>query len=272
DTTFGAEPAADIKSGASNDGFRFGVFPFLPPLSLDRAFSPIIANLSSGLGTRFHLRTKNRFEEFWQALSDGAYDFAFLHPFFYVEAADRYGYKPVVRLRDPLRAVVMEGSASRRNGLHDLMGGTLALPPKLAAISKIMEVELKDAGLRPGIDINLRYYQSKMSCLHAVAVGDADACAVPRFALSHLSSERLSELRILYETKPVSSVLIAAHPRVAEVDRNRLRDWIVAWPETEAGRDILAKTGWNGFVEAHDRDYDEIRHHESRSQQMTGQP
>lgn len=267
-TTAGAAadvaPPADAEAAASPaDGvadYTFGVFPYLPPLSLDRVFAPVVRNLSEVLGRPVHLRTKETFAAFLAELPRGTYDFAFVHPYFYVAAVDQYAYLPVVRLDEPLTAVVVAREPSPLRALDDLRGRILALPPELAAVTELMRLELLDADLIPGRDVTLRHFQSKASCLHAIDVGDAAGCGVPRFALRQLPPEETKNLRIVFESRPVPGVAIVAHQRVPEPVRERLRAAILSWPASDAGRAILAEAEWPGFVAAQNADYDEIRH------------
>lgn len=251
--------AEDQSSPARENGYVFGIFPYLPPLTLDRVFAPIIASLETGLGTPVHLRSTMTFTGFVEELGTGNYDLIFAHPFFYILAADQYGYVPLVRLATPLSAVFLARNDNAADSMMALKGRVLALPPELSAVSEVAQRELAAAGLTPGVEIQLRHHQSKSSCLHALAVGVADACALPRFVLKQLPPDQMAALKVIHETKPIPNVVIAAHPRLSEADRANLTRTILAWPDTAEGRQILADAGWEGFVAADDRDYDELR-------------
>ncbi|MFZ1414587.1 MAG: phosphate/phosphite/phosphonate ABC transporter substrate-binding protein [Defluviicoccus sp.] len=258
---FGVEPgavAADPSSPAEKD-YIFGIFPYLPPLTLDRVFAPIIANLETGLGMPVHLRSTTSFTGFAEELGQDRYDLIFAHPFFYILAADQHGYVPLVRLATPLTAVILARDSDSADSIAALKGRVLALPPELSAVSEVAQRELAAAGLIPGVDIQLRHHQSKSSCLHALGVGAVDACALPRFVLKQLPADQMALLKVIHETKPIPNVVIAAHPRLSAAERAKLSQTILAWPDTAEGRQILADAGWERFVAADDRDYDELR-------------
>ncbi len=250
-------PGQDEHPGT---GYRLGVFPFLPALTLDRVFALVIDDLGTGLGRTIHFRTKPNFEAFAQAMGSGTYDFIFVHPFFYVTAADSHGYVPIARLRDPLVVAVLAREDSAIKDLGGLSGRTLGLPPKLAAVSEIALGELKTRGMVPGRDLRVQHFQSKMSCLHAVILGSIDACGLPRFALAHLELGRSESMKIVHESTPFPSLVFAAHPRVPTGDRKRVGDLIIGWNEASDGDEILSAGKWGGFVTARDEDYDPIRH------------
>ena len=233
-------------------------------LTIDRIFGPIAASFSKDLGRPIYLKTKSNFEKFADALAEQKYDIIFVHPFFYVDAADKYHYLPLARLDQQLTGVVMVGENHSWHDWHDLQDKTLGLPPELSAVSKMVKATLIEAGLRPGIDVRLQHYRSKTSCLQAVAIGSADACAVPRFVLAQIESIADLRLHVMIETAPIKHFVFAVHERVPAADRARLLACILSWSDTEAGRAVLAAGAWAGFVPANDQEYDEVRRYSAR--------
>lgn len=264
-------PAAEAPP-VPDTTYRFGVFPYLPTLKIDRIFGPIAASLSRDLGTRVQLRTKPTFEQFAEELFNESYDIIFVHPFFYVDAHDRYGYIPIARLDQPLTAVLMVAEDSPIRDLSNLRGKVVALPPPLAGVSDLAKMALLDAGLDPDRDLSLRYFRTKMSCLQAVTMGAAAACAVPNFLLPQLTSLGDLRLRPLWETPPINHVVYAVHPRVPEEHRQMLRNCILGWPGTAEGRTVMAVGAWTRFVPASDEDYDDVRRYKARLQTLAVSP
>lgn len=237
----------------------FGVPPYLPPLSLDRVFAPVVVALGRVLGQDVHLRTKPGFEAFAAALTAGAYDLALVHPFLYLAAAS-HGYVPLARVDEPLRAVFLARAADNDLGdLGDLVGRELALPPALSAASEMAEDALAAAGLRPGVEVRVRYHESKAACLQAVTLGQAAACVMPRFALAQLGVETGGAVRIFHERSLDVGLAVVALGRMPEPERERVRDLLVGWSGTPEGRRLLAGAGWPGLVPAVDGDFDTVR-------------
>ncbi len=254
-------PIAGAEPGRA---YRFGVFPYVPVLTIDRVFGPIAASFSRDLGRPVYLKTKSNFEKFADALAEQSYDIIFVHPFFYVDAADKYHYQALARLDQPLTAVVMIGEDHNWHDWRDLVGKKLALPPALGTASKMVKAALADAGLKPGVDVLLQHYQTRIACLQAVVLRAADACAVPRFVLPQIASVADLRLHVMIETAPISPYVFAVHERVSAPDRAKLLACILSWARTEAGRAVLAAGGWSGFVLARDQDYDEVRRSSAR--------
>ena len=260
--TFG--PLRSAGAGEPSYGYRFGVFPYLPVLTIDQIFGPMAVSLAQELERPVYLKTKSTFERFTDELAKQTYDIVLVHPFLYVEAADRYGYRPLVRVDKKLTAAIMIDARQPWRGWHDLAGRVLALPPELSAVGELVKTVLTDAGLKPDVDVMLRPYGTKMSCLQAVVTGSADACAVPHLILSRVGLIAEMKLKVMVETTPISHLVIAVHSRVPATDRVKLLADILSWPRTEQGQAILTAGAWPGFVVARDHDYDGIRRDRAR--------
>ena len=261
-----ASPVQPMRAGegTGRPGYRLGVFPYLPALAIDRVFGPVAASFAAGLGRPVHLKTRSSFESFAQQLDEEVYEIVFVHPFFYVQAAERADYRPLARLEGHLSAVALVRSERPWRTWSDLAGKTVGLPPALAAASELARMALVDAGLNPGVDATLLHYRTKAVRVQALSVGTADACVLPRFVLPQIKAIADGKLRIMAETPSIPHLVFATHPRVPDSDREKLRALILSWPETEQGRAILAAGPWPRFMAAHDRDYAQVRDYRTR--------
>jgi phosphonate transport system substrate-binding protein len=262
-TARAGEPAA-----TKFDAYRLGVFPYVPVPAVDRIFGPVAAQFAEALGRPVHLKTRSTFEGFAEELREETYELVLVHPFFYVEARDQHHYLPLARLDEPLTGMIMVREDDPIETLTDLKGRTIGLPPALAAVSELAKASLLDAGLVPGIDVALEHYRSKPACLQAAAAGRVAACGLPRFALSQIDPNNELKLRLMYETPPISNFVFAAHARMPEADRVKIRESILAWPFTDKGQSILAGGAWSHFVPARDEEYDEVRRYQLRLHQF----
>ena len=240
--------------------YRLGVFPYLPALTIDRLYGPMADAFSMQLGRLVRLRTKSTFENFEDAIEGQSYDIIFVHPFFFVDAVDHHGYLPLARLDQELHAVLVANEDSDILMLDDLAGKTIGLPPKLAAVSKLIKSALMDDGVRPGLDIGIRHFRNKASCVQALVGGAVEACGVPAFILRELDSFANRPLRVVFEAPPVSHFAFAVHNRVPEEERRQLRDMVLSLGD---GR-IDGFGADKRFVTIDDADYKAIRAKTSR--------
>jgi phosphonate transport system substrate-binding protein len=268
----GAAGAPAVAEGrAGDEGYTFGVFPYLPPLSIDRIFAPIVGGISREIGRPVHLRTKPSFEAFTAELSVAGYDLAFMHPFLYVEEAAGYGYVPLVRIDEPLRVLFLARTDARLAELRDIAGRTLALPGPLSAVSEMTRLALVELGLRPGTDVQLQHHQTKLACVQAVVLGAAAACGLPSFALAQIEVGKRQGFRVFDERSVPVGLLVAASPRLPEAERRRLAAAAVAWSATPEGRAVMAEEGWPGFAPGVDQDFEPVRAMIARSHHLAFQ-
>lgn len=208
--------------------YRLGVFPYLPALTIDRIYGPLAESFSLRLDRLVKLRTKSTFENFAEAIESQSYDIMFVHPFFFVDAVDHHDYVPLARLDRPLRAVLVAAESGETKTLDDLVGGTIGLPPKLAAVSKLIKSALMEQGLRPGLDMGIRHFRNKASCLQAVSTGAVGACGVPAFILQEIEAFSSRSIRIIFEAPPASHFAFAVHSRVPTKEREQLREIVLS--------------------------------------------
>ncbi|MGI9419154.1 MAG: phosphate/phosphite/phosphonate ABC transporter substrate-binding protein [Geminicoccaceae bacterium] len=240
--------------------YRLGVFPYLPALTIDRLFGPLAESLSLELERLVKLRTKSTFENFAEAIEEQSYDILFVHPFFFVDAVDQHDYRPLARLDRPLHAVLVAPEESGVSTLDDLAGETIGLPPKLAAVSKLIKTALMDEGLRPGLDVGIRHFRNKASCLQATASGAVAACGVPEFILADADVFAHHSLRVIFGAPPVSHFAFAVHDRVSEEERAQLEDVILSLGD---GR-VEGFGADKRFVPIESKDYASIRAKKTR--------
>lgn len=248
--------ASANQETAPKPAFRLGVFPYLPALTIDRLYGPLADAFSIELDRLVKLRTKSTFENFAEAIKGQSYDILFVHPFFFVDAVDHHGYLPLARLDQPLRAVLVAADNDGETlALSDLEGKTIGLPPKLAAVSKLIKSALMDEGFRPGLDIGIRHFRNKASCLQATVADAVAACGVPAFILDEIESLVSQPLNIIFEAPPVSHFAFAVHSRVPEEEREQLRTLVLSLGDGKMegfGSD-------KSFIQIDDADYASIR-------------
>ena len=127
--------------------YVFGVFPYLPPLELESVFAPIAADFKRVLGRDVQFVSKTSYESFSRNLLDEqTYDIAFVQPFDYVLAADHSGYLPLAARPEKLYALLVTTENSPIRSIADLKGKRISLPPRDAAISRLIRVYFPSQG------------------------------------------------------------------------------------------------------------------------------
>ncbi len=253
-----ADPAPTAPAGEERP-YKFGVFPYFSPLRLEAIYAPIGQAIGEAVGRPVRFRTASRFDLFFKNLEAGKYDVALIQPFWYVPAVDRFGYLPLARIQEPLRAMIVVLDEGPIRTLEDLRGTTLATPPHKGPVTRLVTDALREQGLLPGRDLVLKSYKSVDSCVQQVAIGEADACVSGHLVTGLIEDMLQVRLRVLMETRGIPNLSFVVHSRVPEEDRARLHEAIIGWDATDAGRALLKGMGANRFVTSRDSDFDVVR-------------
>ncbi len=251
------------RPASTFEPYRLGVFPYAHVLTIDRIYGPLAAQLAEDLGRPVLVKTKSTDKDFAQELQEEAYEILVVHGFYYVEAVDSLHYLPLARLdKPPMCASVLVRKDDPAKVPSDLVGRTISLPPEFSGIGRLVEGALIEHGLAPS-DVVLQRQVSGRACLQALAMGAVDACAGPDFMTSQFNLKHELGLRTLFESRRVSNMVIAAHSRIPEGERERILRSILAWSESPNATAILPGGPWKRFVPAKDSDYDDFRYYVS---------
>jgi len=242
-----------------NHELTFGVFPHLPPRELEKVYAPVAKEFSEILGKEVHLRSNSSYQNFMENLDEGKFDIAFVQPFDYIRLADKLGYKPLATRIEPLSTIFVVDKASTLKSAADFKGKTIALPPKVAAVSRLTVDYLKKHGLDPEKDVTLTYHRSHISCMQQVIIKAADACGTAAPALRFFEHKMKVELKVVAETDSIPHALFAVHPSLPQEEYNKLKSAILSWSQTDRGKALLKQGKLSAYKDIKDEDYNVVR-------------
>jgi phosphonate transport system substrate-binding protein len=237
----------------------FGVFPYLPTAQLEQLYAPVAADLSAATGLEVQLRSRPSFDLFREELAQQRYDLVYIQPFTYERVARQHGYDSVARPSLPLRAIFIVRSDSDIQGIDQLRGTTLSMPPKRAAVSLLGSATLRRHNLIPGHDLRVIYQNNHGACLRAVLIRKSSACVTARAPLEVLTARTGVHFRILDYSDEIPGATYAVHRRLPAAVRSAITGRIVNWHRTEAGRMLLESLKIPAFVYSSNEDYLPVR-------------
>jgi phosphonate transport system substrate-binding protein len=252
-------PYNALAQEEKGEAYIFGVFPYLSAVRLESIYAPISAELAREIGHDIHFRTASQFTRFFARLKQQRYDIALIQPFWYPPAVDQFGYLPLVRMEEPFTSLIMVPDESPLRKVNDLKGKVIATPPAFVPVVYMAKRALREAGLIPGRDVQLKAFKSVDSCLQQVFIGAASACVAPPFAPAVIEEKMNVRLRVLLESPSIPNLSIVVHSRLPPDVRKRLKDVFLSWRNNEPGIDLLKTMKTAGFVPAVDSEYDVVR-------------
>ncbi|MDJ0779585.1 MAG: phosphate/phosphite/phosphonate ABC transporter substrate-binding protein [Gammaproteobacteria bacterium] len=231
------------------EAYRLGVVPYLSTLRLEAAYAPIAAELASEIDHPVDFRTASRFGIFRDNLESGTYDLAIIPPVLYPVAVERFGYLPLLRVREPLFAMIMviEDGPIRR--LEDLKGKLIMAPPVNGPVVGAAKRRLAEIGIDPATEVRFEHSKTHSSCLQQVLLKNVDACLAPDFAQAAFEDSMHARLRVLLRTEAGPSRFLVAHATLPDPIRERIRQVILSWSNTETGNKLFAGIKTRGFVD-----------------------
>jgi phosphonate transport system substrate-binding protein len=240
-----------------DESLELAVAPFLPAAILVQNYQPMRAFLERHLKEPVLFVTAPDYKTFYERTQRREYpviitvaNAAYLA---YAEA----GYVPMLRPVVDTHPVIVVKKNSSLARMQDLRGKTVALPDPLAIIAMQGAQMLRESGLDPVKDVNLKYLSNHGAAVNHVIAGEAAAAIVSDRALLQMPASTQAGVRVIqtWENGAAPGVVYLASPalsakRVAGLTRTILK----FVRETPEGREFIVKMGYGGLVPATQQD------------------
>lgn len=237
--------------------FTFGVAPQFDQRKMFTTWKPVIDALEKSTGQSFRFLSATSVPEFEQAVAKGSYDFIYVNPYHLYRERLRQGYIPLVRDFAPLRGVVAVRGDSEIRKAADLDGKTLAVPsPNAIGASMLIRAELERLH---GIRVTVLNAKSHSSAYLYAINKLSDAAGGVEKTLAEQEPAIRDALRVVYRTSDFPSHPIAAHPRIPEAVRERVRQAFLNLSAEPGGSALLREIPISRAVAASFRDYEAFR-------------
>jgi len=231
--------AADPTPGPTGEGYIFGVVPQFEQRKLHSIWKPITDELQRRTGLKFKLVTTLKIPDFEREFLAAGFDFVYMNPYYMVEASSRGDYLPLVRDQAPLRGILVVPKEGSIKTVADLAGQTVAFPsPNALGASLLMRADLERIH---HLTVKPLYVKTHSSVYLHVVKGLAAAGGGVEKSLHQQEQAVQDSLRVIYTTRPLPSHPLAAHSRVPEADREKVRQALLDLDKTPEGRAMLAK-------------------------------
>ena len=243
---------------ADNRIYSVGIVPQFDARRLYKIWRPILDELEQRTGLRFELKGSPTIPEFENKFMSGKFDFAYMNPYHMLLASESNGYTPLVRdVGRTLHGVLVVRRDSEIHSVQELENVKIAFPaPNAVGASMQLRQELTD---QFNINVEPVYVKSHDSVYLNVAIGQTIAGGGVQKTLKRQPDNIRDKLRVIHSTTPISPHPLAAHPRVPEEIRDKVRDALISLGETESGRQMLSKIPISRIGSATMPDYEPLK-------------
>jgi phosphonate transport system substrate-binding protein len=238
---------------------QFGLLPYVSTRKLFAVYTPMKRYLEKTLKRPVRMSTAPDFATYIERARRGEYDLYHTAPHFAAQAEAEFGYRRVSRLLRKLDGSIVVARNGPIRSAADLRGRTMQTPDALAIISFLGEQWLRDNGLRPGIDVEVRHSPSHNTAILAVARGDAEAAVTSAAVFENMPLKTNHRLRILTSTKKVPHMMFMAGPNLSDSEYQQLRKAMLAYTARGAGKAFFTSTGYGDMGRIEDRDMHELK-------------
>jgi len=234
-----------------------GIVPQQSATKLARLWTPLLRYLSEKSGLTLRFKTAPDIPTFEQRLAAGAYDFAYMNPYHYTVFHEAPGYLAFAHATNKrIKGILVVRKDSPIQSLDELTGATLAFPaPAAFAASVLPRAYFRNEG----IAITPKYVNSHDSVYRSVAKGLYPAGGGVMRTFHNVDQSVSEQLRILWTSEGYTPHAIAAHPSLPSDIVDRLQRAMLAMHADSEGEALLKRINIEGFVAAHDSEWDDVR-------------
>jgi len=254
-----------ILTAQEISSYRFGVFPHMSPLRIEKKYAPVALTFGELLKTPVKLSTATEINKFRDRAMKGAFDIALIPPLDIVPIVDEGGYIPLARRKSTPASIVVTNDSSIKK-IENLQGKTLGLPDG-TPVNIILQLTLKDRGFVGGHAINIKLFNNVQACLHKLLLKSVDACgSASGNAINMFQNKMHVKFREIMQTEAFPHMLFVAHPRLTSAQRESLTQLIL-------GQDAVQAPGkYTGYIPYKSTDYDVIRQYRKRWEKHAKNP
>lgn len=237
-----------------------------PPNIIYRGYQPMLDYISSKSKFRFELKLTDTYNQAIKMLIDKEAVAAFVGSYVYIQAHKEYGIipllKPLNENYEPFsRAVLFTNSESGIFSINDLKNKKLALPSKESYSSNwLLKLEFKKNNINEKDLAEIQNFPHHQSVIQNVTKKFFDVGVTREYLIKKLPA---NSIRILLYSDPFpTSPLVVAKDYPKEIIKDIKKALLEINPDNKI-RSKLTKEWDNefiyGFVNATDKDYDNIR-------------
>lgn len=220
----------------------FGVYPFLSSAQIADRYTPLRDHLAQQLGRPVSLRSAPDFEAFIARTRQGEYDIIFTAPHMGRLAELQSGYHTLAQTGYAIVIVLLTRKDGPIRKLTDLKGHSLAVGARLSMSYQMVDRALAKHGLEIGRDVSFVNTTNFSNVFESLVRKEADAGATGTLLWDSAPEEKHVVLREIWRSQPVPGFLVLAHPRLGKETLDRLKQALLDFGNTPAGKVYFQST------------------------------
>lgn len=233
---------------------RVGLLPFLSTAKLLEDFSPIKSYLEIRLQRPIILETAPNFQSYVDRAGQYQYDLYLTAPHIAALVERDFHYRRISRLTRELDGSIVVRKDGPIKSIEDLKNHIFATPAATAITTMLGEQLLRQHHLYDGKNVTIEYTPSHNNAILAVASGKADAAVTSAAVFEKMPPAIKDKLMVLTNTEQVPHMMFMASPKLSKADYADLRQAMLEFTASGAGKDFFDKSGYGDMGKIRDTD------------------
>jgi phosphonate transport system substrate-binding protein len=230
-----------------------GVFPYLSPSQMIEQLDPLRRYIEHTLGKPVSMQSAPDFLSFVARTAKGDYDLVLTAPHMGRLAQQRDGWQLVAMSGQQTATVILVRKDSGITRLEELRGKRMAVGSSRSVTYLLAEEALLKKGVKPGRDLDVIETATFSNVVQSVFKGEVAAGATPTLLWDkwiHVNAEQHGQMREIFRAPPPNpnSFLVMCPPKTEPAVIERLREALLTFKNTDAGREFLQKSQFESFL------------------------
>ena len=235
----------------------FGIVPQQSANKLAANWSPILRYLSEKTGDNIQFLTAKNIPTFEKRLAAKEYDIAYMNPYHFAVFNQTDGYQALAKQSDKsIRGIIVVHKDSGITSIEQLNTKKLAFPAPAAFAATIIPIAEMQ---KHGISITPKYVSSHDSVYLNVSKKFFVAGGGVMRTLSNTPAKVSDQLNIIWKSAPYTPHAIATRHDLNQQTVERLMHAMLAMNNDPEAKALLEKIKFNGFTQAYNSDWDDVR-------------
>jgi phosphonate transport system substrate-binding protein len=256
-TTAATTPAAAVAPAAAtaattraDDTLVIGVLPNVGAALLNGQYENLKRYLERGGARKVSIVVPANFKAFFDSTMRGDYDLAVAAPHFARVAQVEKRMMPMVGYEPRINALLVAPQESTVASARDLRERTVAFANPTSLVAMYGQQWLRQAGLEPGRDYEVKGARTDLGVGRMLLTGDAAAAVLSNGEFRALPPEESARMKVIEVIARVPNFIVLANPRIERERAAQLRSDLKAFLADKTDGDAFAKaTGFSAIVD-----------------------
>jgi phosphonate transport system substrate-binding protein len=229
--------------------FNLGVLPNVNARLILTHYQPMREYFQRELKRPAQIATAPDFRQFHQATQRGDYDMIVTAPNLGRLAQADAKWEPLAMYEPKIPALLVALASNTDAHPRQLQGKAVALANPQSLVAMVGVKWLEEQGLKLGKDFKTVLTANDDSLGTVLNTGEAPLAIMSMGEFNAKPEAMRKTLRIVTEITKLPGFLVMANPRLPDADKQRLKQLVLAFPQTEEGKAFFTLSGFKNIRE-----------------------